>query len=62
MFLTKAGKIAFALNVTMMIVAFYIAKFFATGVAQRRCISLECWFSKWNFSSFCWNYNYLVLI
>ena len=41
MFLTRAGIIAFTLNVTMMIVAFYIAKFFATGVAQRRCISLE---------------------
>ena len=41
MFLEKAGVIAFTLNVTMMIVAFYIAKFFATGVAQRRCISLE---------------------
>ncbi len=41
MFITKAGTIAFTLNVTMMIVAFYIAKFFATGVAQRRCISLE---------------------
>ena len=41
MFLTKAGLVTFILNVTMMIVAFYIAKFFATGVAQRRCISLE---------------------
>jgi BASS family bile acid:Na+ symporter len=25
----------------MMVIAFYIAKFFTTGVAQRRCISLE---------------------
>ena len=41
MFITKAGAIAFTLNVTMMVVAFYIAKFFTTGVAQRRCISLE---------------------
>jgi len=41
MFITKAGAIALALNITMMILAFYIAKFFATGVAQRRCISLE---------------------
>ena len=41
MFITKAGTVAFTLNVTMMILAFYIAKFFATGVAQRRCISLE---------------------
>ncbi len=42
MFITKAGTIALILNVTMMIVGFYVAKFFATGVAQRRCISLEC--------------------
>ena len=41
MFITKAGAIALTLNVTMMVVAFYIAKFFATGIAQRRCISLE---------------------
>ena len=41
MFLSKAGLVTFILNVTMMVVAFYIAKFFATGVAQRRCISLE---------------------
>ena len=26
----------------MMIVGFYTAKFFASGVAQQRCISLEC--------------------
>ena len=26
----------------MMIVGFYVAKFFASGIAQQRCISLEC--------------------
>ena len=41
MFIAKAGVIALTLNVTMMVVAFYIDKFFTTGVAQRRCISLE---------------------
>ena len=41
MFLNTAGIIALTLNIIMMILAFYIAKFFATGVAQRRCISLE---------------------
>ncbi len=41
MFITKAGAIALTLNVTMMVIAFYIAKFFTTGIAQRRCISLE---------------------
>ncbi|MDA9653615.1 bile acid:sodium symporter family protein [Candidatus Pelagibacter sp.] len=42
MFLTSAGKIAFALNISMMLIGFYVAKFFASGIAQRRCISLEC--------------------
>ncbi len=41
MFFEKAGLIALILNVTMMTFGFYIAKFFTTGVAQRRCISLE---------------------
>jgi bile acid:Na+ symporter, BASS family len=42
MFLTSAGKVAFILNILMMIIGFYIAKFLASGIAQRRCISLEC--------------------
>ena len=42
MFLTTAGTIALILNITMMIVGYYVAKFFASGIAQRRCISLEC--------------------
>ena len=29
-------------NILMMIIGFYVAKFLASGVAQRRCISLEC--------------------
>ena len=41
-FITRAGLIALILNIVMMVVGFYIAKFFATGVAQQRCISLEC--------------------
>ena len=42
MFLTTAGTVAFALNISMMIIGYYVAKFFASGIAQRRCISLEC--------------------
>jgi BASS family bile acid:Na+ symporter len=42
MFLTTAGTITLTLNVVMMIIGFYVAKIFATGVAQQRCISLEC--------------------
>ena len=41
-FVTRAGLIALVLNIVMMIVGFYVAKFFASGVAQQRCISLEC--------------------
>ena len=41
-FIIRAGTIALILNVVMMVVGFYIAKFFASGVAQQRCISLEC--------------------
>ena len=41
-FLVGAGIISLTLNLTMMIMSFYIAKFFASGVAQQRCISLEC--------------------
>jgi len=41
-YITRAGLIALILNIVMMVVGFYVAKFFATGVAQQRCISLEC--------------------
>ncbi|MDA9077017.1 bile acid:sodium symporter family protein [Candidatus Pelagibacter sp.] len=41
-FLTRAGLIALILNVTMMVIGFYVAKFFASGVPQQRAISLEC--------------------
>ena len=41
-FLTRAGSIALILNLTMMVLSFYIAKFFVSGVAQQRAISIEC--------------------
>ena len=41
-FLTTAGIITFILNITMMIIGFYVAKFFASGIAQQKCVSLEC--------------------
>jgi BASS family bile acid:Na+ symporter len=41
-FISSAGQIALTLNIVMMIIGFYVAKFFASGVAQQRCISLEC--------------------
>jgi len=41
-FIVRAGLTALILNIVMMFVGFYVAKFFATGIAQQRCISLEC--------------------
>jgi len=41
-FITRAGTVAIVLNITMMIVGYYVAKFFASGIEQRRAISLEC--------------------
>ena len=41
-FITRAGLIAFILNLTMIFFGYYIAKIFASGISQRKCISLEC--------------------
>jgi BASS family bile acid:Na+ symporter len=41
-FLTSGGLIATTLNITMMIIGYYVAKIFATGIAQQKCIALEC--------------------
>ena len=41
-FITQAGLVTLILNLVMMIVGYYVAKFFASGIEQRRCISLEC--------------------
>ena len=41
-FITRAGTIALTLNIVMMFIGYYVAKIFASGVEQRRCISLEC--------------------
>ena len=41
-FIVRAGVIALTLNLVMMIVGYYVAKFFASGLAQRKCITLEC--------------------
>ena len=41
-FITRAGLIAFILNMTMIFVGYYVAKFCTSGIAQRKCISLEC--------------------
>ncbi len=41
-YFAKAGIVALILNLSMMIIGFYIAKFYASGVAQQRSISMEC--------------------
>ncbi len=41
-YLAQAGTAVLTLNIIMMILAFYIAKFFASGIPQKKCISLEC--------------------
>ncbi len=41
-FLEKAGVIALTLNLVMMLISYYIAKFLISGIAQRKCITLEC--------------------
>jgi len=41
-FLARAGTIALILNIAMMVIGFYVAKFFASGEAQQKAISLEC--------------------
>ena len=41
-FLMQAGFITLILNITMMIVAYYLGKTLASGVKQQKCIALEC--------------------
>ncbi len=41
-YLYQAGLAVLMLNVIMMTLSFYIAKFFVTNLPQRKCISLEC--------------------
>ena len=41
-FIMQAGLITLILNVSMMVIAYYIAKAFASGVKEMRCIALEC--------------------
>ena len=41
-YLAQAGIAVLILNIIMMILAFYIARFFASGNPQKKCIALEC--------------------
>jgi len=41
-YFAQAGLITLALNVVMMVVAYYVAKFLSSGTKQRKCITIEC--------------------
>ncbi len=41
-YLAQAGLVVLTLNIVMMVFAYYLAKTFASGIKQIKCISLEC--------------------
>ena len=41
-YFAQAGLITLVLNVVMMIVAFYVAQLLGSGIAQKKCIAIEC--------------------
>jgi BASS family bile acid:Na+ symporter len=41
-YFVDAGFITLVLNILMMIIAFYIAQLLGTGIAQKKCIAIEC--------------------
>ena len=41
-YFAQAGLITLALNVIMMVVAYYVAQFLASGTKQKKCITIEC--------------------
>ena len=41
-YFAQAGLITLVLNVVMMIVAYYIAQLLASGIKQKKCITIEC--------------------
>jgi BASS family bile acid:Na+ symporter len=41
-YFAQAGLITLVLNVAMMVVAYLVAKTFATGTEQKKCITIEC--------------------
>ncbi len=41
-YLAQAGLIVLNLNIVMMAIAYFLAKSFASGIRQVKCISLEC--------------------
>ena len=56
-FIKQAGLIALILNISMMVIAYYIAKVFASGVKQMKCIALECGLQNGTLALFCLLYT-----
>jgi len=41
-YFADAGLITLALNILMMLIAFYVAQLLGTGIQQKKCIAIEC--------------------
>ena len=41
-YLAQAGLVVLTLNIVMMTIAYHVAKAFASGIEQIKCISIEC--------------------
>ena len=41
-YFAQAGLITLVLNLIMMLTAYFVAKLFATGIKQKKCITIEC--------------------
>ena len=41
-YIKQAGLVTLVLNIVMMFIGYYVAKFLASGISQRKSISLEC--------------------
>jgi len=41
-YFSQAGLITFVLNLVMMVVAYFVAQLFVSGIKQKKCITIEC--------------------
>ena len=41
-YISQAGTIVLTLNILMMFIAYFIAKFFTSNIQQKKCIAIEC--------------------
>ena len=57
-YLAEAGLAVLILNITMMAIAYFIAKKFVSGVAQQKCIALECGLQNGTLGSVCCHINF----